>query len=90
MVHTLGHSLGAVHDENNNGSCTPGRWIMSPFGFYPNVTTKDTHNLSSRCSEVDFRDHLSRQPDCLPRPTDEDFLKNFCEDPRGFSDAKFG
>ena len=83
MVHELGHSLGAVHDQKFFGSCTAGRWIMSAFKVYPSESEKDTYNLFSRCSAVDIRDHLSRQPDCLSRPTEEDFLENFCVGPRG-------
>ena len=84
MVHELGHALGAFHDQNLFGPCTPGRWIMSAFLDFPDQSSRDTYTQFSPCSAEDIRDHLSRQPDCLARPTDDDFLENFCKGPRGF------
>ena len=84
MTHELGHSLGADHDENMFGACTPKRWIMTANSFEPDKSTKDSINRFSRCSAIEIRDHLASQTDCLARPSDDDFLENFCVGPRGF------
>ena len=89
LVHELGHALGARHDTAVFGSCTAGRWIMSASAFFPDDSTKDSFNRFSRCSAVQIRDHLSRWPDCLSRPSDETFQENFCSGPRGLRESSF-
>ena len=89
LVHELGHALGASHDVDSFGPCRSGRYMMSASIFFPDDSTKYSINRFSRCSAVQIRDHLSRWPDCLSRPSDEALQDNFCSGPRGLRESSF-